>query len=50
MYLKRKNIVVNVPDTDKEKIEELLKSGYNEYNTERIIKNVKKSNYRHKRI
>lgn len=51
MFLKKKNIVVEVPDINKNKIEELLHDGYNEYKTERVVQNGKQnSNYRHKRI
>lgn len=40
MFLKKKNVVVEVPDENKTKIEELIKSGYNEY---KRVKNVKTS-------
>ena len=38
MFLKKKNVVVEIPDENKAKIEELIKSGYNEY---KRVKNVK---------
>ena len=50
MLLKRRNIVINVPDENKEKIEELIKSGYNEYKTERVQNDRKNSNYKRKTI
>ena len=51
MLLKRKNIVIEIPDTNEVKIKELLDSGYNEYKTERVVENGRKnSNYRRKRI
>ena len=46
MFLKKKNIVIQVPDENKEKIEEYLNSGYNEYtrvNNDKTSRNKRKS-------
>ncbi len=38
MLLKKKNVVVNIPDENKEKIEKYIKElGYNEYDTTNVI-------------
>lgn len=37
MLLKKKNVVVNIPDENKEKIEKYIKElGYNEYQQENV--------------
>ena len=46
MFLKKKNIVIQVPDENKEKNEEYLNSGYNEYkrvNNDKTSRNKRKS-------
>lgn len=48
MLLKKKNIVINIPDYDKASIEKHLKDGYNEYNELNIYKPFK-ANVRKKR-
>ena len=48
MFLKKRNIVIEVSDENKEKIKNLLASGYNEY--KRVVENDKKSNYKRQRI
>lgn len=43
MLLKKKNIVVNIPDENKEKIEKYIKElGYNEYNEENIYRKLRR--------
>lgn len=48
MFLKKRNIVIEVSDENQEKIKNLLASGYNEY--KRVVENDKKSNYKRQRI
>lgn len=46
MFLKKKNIVIEIPDDNKAKIEEYLNSGYNEYkrtNNDKTSRNKRKS-------
>ena len=46
MFLKKKNIVVEVPDDNKAKVQELLNSGYNEYkrvNNDKTSRNKRKT-------
>lgn len=50
MFLKKKNIVVEIPDSNKKQIQEFFNSGYNEYDLERVENVKQNSNYRHKRI
>lgn len=45
MYLKKKNLVIQV--TDEKKIEELKAQGYNEYERK---ENVKTSSYKRKKL
>ena len=48
MFLKKRNIVIEVAEEKQEKSKDLRASGYNEY--KRVVENDKKSNYKRQRI